>query len=124
MIDDDEWPELKPDAKEEQLRYYWRLRTSFPDQTVSINEADLFRLVIDGLVQCNLLGILEPQQVVRFLALGFLITKEQRQSILMSRVTRRVLENTDYSARRRLNFVYKNVVGRSAPQHEPNFGPW
>ena len=81
-------------------------------------------VVREGLKLCAPLTIRNPQDVLRFLALSIFITPEQKMSPLIERVIRLVLGNTDFSARRRLNFLYKHVVGRSPPNPEPDFGPW
>ena len=122
--DDDEFPNVNPDNLDEQLLYYWRLKGLYSRETAALGEERLKTLVREGLKLCVPLEIRDPQDVLRFLALNFLITPEQKKSQFLERVTRLFLENTDFSARRRLNMVYDHVVGRPAPNPEPDFGPW
>ena len=124
MTDDDELADVNPDDPREQLRYFRRLRSAYKKHAALIEDQELKRLVREGLGLCNSLEIKSPQEVVRFIALRFLVTQEQRNSPLLDHVIRLVIENTDYSARRRLNFLYKHVLGRPVPNPEPNFGPW
>lgn len=124
MTDSEDWPDANPDDPNEQQRYFWRLRSDYPAQTRSIDDEELRRMVREGLALCPALEIKEPTELVRFLALAFLITGEQRTSPLLRDAYRVVIDNTDFSARRRLNFIYRHLVNRPVPSPEPDFGPW
>jgi len=125
MNDDEIFDPVRPDDPDEQLLYLRRLRWRYPDETASVTEEQLGTLVRTYLKNCPLLKIEHPNDVVRFLALGLLITPEQRKSALLSTVTQRVLTASDiWSAAKRLDFIYTHVVGRPVPNPEPDFGRW
>ena len=123
-MSDEDWPKINADDPNEQQRYLWALRGRYAAEAAAIDSAELQRLVRCGLDLCNPLDIKEPQQVVRFLALSFLITPEQRASEFISRTYQLVVERTDVPARRRMNFLFMHLVGRPSPSVEPDFGPW
>jgi hypothetical protein len=125
MSDEETFPLLRPDDPDEQLLYLRRLQWRYPKETGVVEEARLRAIVRDALKLCPLLRIEDPKEVVRFLALSFLITPEQRKSVLLETVIKRIMLAADsWSARKRLNFIYKHVVGRPPPDPEPDFGPW
>lgn len=118
-------PDVRPDDPEEQESYFRRLRGRYPKETAGMAPDQLRVIVREALIQCPPLRIREPRDVLRFLALIVLITPEQRQSKLLETVIRRVLTAVDdWSATKRLDFIYKHVVGRPPPNPEPDFGPW
>lgn len=123
-MSDEDWPDIRADDPQELLRYFWRLRGSFSRDCAAVGDRELNRLVRDGLALCNSMDIKDPQDVLRFLALSFLITPEQRASRFLMKVHQLIIENTDVSARRRLNFLFRHLVGRPAPLSEPDFGQW
>lgn len=123
-MSEEDWPDINADDPQERLRYFWRLRASFGRECATIDDDQLNRLIQVKVPLSNLLDIKEPNEVVRFLALFFMITEEQRASNFLMQVYRQVITNTDVSARRRLNFVFRHLVGRPPPLHEPDFGGW
>jgi len=123
--DQDETSDVRPDDAEEQRRYVLRLRARYAKELTGVNADRLDEIVRVGLAQCPPLRIRRPIDVLRFLALAFLITPEQRRSKLLQAVIWRVLGAVDdWTASKRLDFVYKHVVGRPAQDPEPDFGPW
>lgn len=125
MSDEDTFPPVRPDDPDEQLLYFRRLKWRYPRETAPIGEDRLQGVVRDGLVLCPALGIDNPKDVVRFLALAFLITQQQRKSAFIETVIKRVMVASDsWSATKRLNFIHKHVVGRPPPDPEPDFGWW
>jgi hypothetical protein len=125
MSDDETFSPVRPDDPEEQVLYVRRLQWRYPKETAMLDEARLRNIVRDALKLCPLLRIEDPKEVVRFLALSFLITPEQRKSALLAAVIKQVMAAVDsWSARKRLNFIYRHLVGRPPPDPEPDFGPW
>jgi hypothetical protein len=125
MSDEQTFLPLRPEDPDEQLLYLRRLQWRYPKETALVDEAHLRGIVREALKLCPVLRIEDPKDVVRFLALSFLITPEQRKSALLETVIKRVMVATDsWSATKRLNFIYKHVVGRPPPNPEPDFGPW
>jgi hypothetical protein len=117
--------DVRPGDPAEQRVYCQRLRARYHAQTRRLTDEQLAELVSQGLPQCLRLGIRRPLDVMRFLALGVMLTAAQQKSNLLQSVARRVLESTgDWSATKRLDFIYKHVVGHPAPVPEPDFGPW
>jgi hypothetical protein len=123
--DDDDTPDVRPDDPEEQRLYGLRMRARYPKELAGVSPDRLGEIVRGGLAQCPPLRIKRPVDVLRFLALGVLITPEQRRSMLLDAVVRRVLGAVeDWTPGKRLDFIYKHVVGRPPPAPEPDFGPW
>ena len=122
---DEDFPDVLPDDPEVQMVYLRRLRGRYPQETAALDPDRLRAVVVEDLQRCPPLRIRAPRDVLRFLALRVLITPEQRSSRLLDTVIRRVLEAVDdWSATKRLDFIYKHVVGRPPPNPEPDFGPW
>lgn len=116
---------VQPDDPDEQRAYLRRLQWRYPVETAALDEARLLEVVCDALKLCPVLRIEDPHDVVRFLALSFLITKDQKRSPLLETVMKRIMVAIDsWSATKRLNFIYKHVVKRAPPDPEPDFGPW
>lgn len=122
---DEEFPDVHPEDPEVQMVYLRRFRGRYPRETAAIDLDILKAVVVEDLKRCPPLRIRAPRDVLRFLALRVLITPEQKSSKLLDTVIRRVLEAVDdWTATKRLDFIYKHVVGRSPPNPEPDFGPW
>lgn len=123
--EEDDTPDIRPDNPEEQMLYVRRVRARYPKETAGVDPDRLQELVREGLRSCPPLCIRRPIDVLRFLALSFFITPEQKKSKLLDAAIRRVLGAVeDWSAGKRLDFIYKHVVGRPPPHPEPDFGPW
>ena len=74
---------------------------------------------------CGPLRINDPKEILRFLALILLLTPAQKASALHTTVVYRVLMQLSiWGARKRMRFIYRFVVGRPAPDPEPDFGVW
>lgn len=124
MIEDDEFPNVNPDNPKEQLYYYRRLKAKYRKQTANLSDDRLKTIVREGLKLCVNSEIRDPQDVLRFLALTLILTPEQKESEFLKNIIRLLLGHTDFSAKRRLNMIYKHVAGRLPPSPEPDFGPW
>jgi hypothetical protein len=123
--DEDDTPDVRPDDPEELRRYALRLRARYAKELSGVNADRLDEIVRLGLAQCPSLRIRRSIDVLRFLALTFLLTAEQQRSKYLLAVMQRVLEAVDdWTPGKRLDFIYRHVVGRPAPDPEPDFGPW
>jgi len=116
---------VRPDDPEEHKRYLRKLRRRYRKEITGMDQDQLLEIVRDALKLCPSLKIRKPSDVLRFLALRILITPAQSRSRFLVTVIRTILEAVDdWSATKRLNFIYKYVVGRPPPTEEPDFGPW
>jgi hypothetical protein len=100
-----------------------RLQGRYPAQTRDIDPAELLRRTREALALCPALEITDEKDVFRFIALSVLITDEQKRSKLVEGVTRRILANLDWDSEKRLDFLYKHLVGRPVSPDEMDFGP-
>jgi hypothetical protein len=117
--------DVRPDDPEEQEAYLRRLRGRYPNETAGMSSSHLMETVREALGRCPPLLIRKPRDVLRFLALVVIIAPKQNESKFLRAVNRRVLYAVeDWTATKRLDFIYKHVVGRPAPDPEPDFGPW
>jgi hypothetical protein len=110
-------------SDQEQERWVKRLQGRYPEQTRVLDPAELLRRVRESLALCPPLEITEEKDIFRFLALSVLLTPEQKKSTLVEGVMRRILSNLDWDGTRRLDFLYKHLVGRPVSQNEMDFGP-
>ena len=118
-------PDVRPGDPEELSLYVRRFRARFRKETAGLDQARLEEIVGARLRVCPRLRIRDPHDVLRFIALSVLLTAEQMESRFLDAVCRRVLGAVDeWSATKRLDFVYKHVVGRPPPVPEPEFGDW
>lgn len=117
-------PEVCPDDPEEQLLYLKRLRGLYQKETAALDPNELMERVNHTLHLCPELRIRDPRDVLRFLALVIIILPAQGSHFLET-VLQSVLDATDdWSATKRLDFIFKHLVGRRPPASEPDFGPW
>lgn len=125
MSDEENFTALKPGDQEQQMTYLRQLQWRYPEETSKIDENRLMEIVRHGLHLCPPLRIDDPKEIVRFLALSVLLTPGQKRSALICTVVLRVMMAVqEWRATKRLNFVYKFVIGRAPPALEPDFGPW
>lgn len=108
---------------EQELRWVKRLQGRYLEQTRDLDPVELLRRVRESLMLCPTLQITEEKDIFRFLALSVLLTPDQKKSKLVEGVTRRILSNLDWDGTRRLDFLYKHLVGRPVSQDEMDFGP-
>ncbi len=110
-------------SEQEELRWVKRIQGRYPEQACIIDLAELRQRVREALVLCPALVITEEKDVFRFIALGVLVTSEQKRSKLVEGVVRRILGNLDWESSKRLDFLYKHLVGRPVSPDEIDFGP-
>lgn len=123
--DDEPFEPVHADDPAQQMHYLRQVQWRYPRETGAVQAAALEDAVKEGLRLCPPLRINDPKEILRFLALTVLLTPAQKQSTLLTNVVYRVLLATDgWGARKRLNFIYKFVVGRAPPDPEPDFGVW
>ena len=121
---DEHCPEVCPDDPEEQLLYLQRFRGRYPSETAELDPDELMEQVRTTLQRCPELRIRDPRDVLRFLALSIILRPGQ-DSPFLETVLGVVLQATDdWSATKRLDFIFKHLVGRTSPASEPDFGPW
>ena len=117
--------DLRPDDPEEQTLYGKKFFGRYAKELAGFDRGQVMDSVKEALKLCPPLRIKAPHDVLRFLELKILIAPATRQSPFLETVTRRVLEAVeDWSATKRLDFIFKHVVGRPPPASEPDFGPW
>jgi hypothetical protein len=125
MSDGETFPPLNPEDPGQQALYLTRLRWRYPKETGTVTEARLLEVVREGLKLCVPLHINDPKEILRFLALSLLLTPAQKRSALLRAVLYRVVKAySNWGAKKRLDFIYKYVVGRAPPDPEPDFGVW
>lgn len=89
-----------------------------------MSERKLLEMVQATLSTCPTLEIVDDEDIFRYAALRVLLTPEQKQSPLIQGVLVRILSNLDWDSKKRLDFVYKHVVGRPVSPQETNFGKY
>jgi hypothetical protein len=112
-----------PVSEQEEMRWVKRLQSRYPEPTRDIDPAELRTRVREALALSPTLEITEEKDLFRFIALGVLLTHEQKKSKLVEGVTRRILGNLDWDSTKRLDFLYKHLVGRPVSPDEMDFGP-
>jgi hypothetical protein len=127
MTTDEEeiFPPIEPDDPEVLRHYLGQLRWRHPEEARAVDAGALERAVHEGLRLCGPLRINDPKEILHFLALILLLTPAQKASALHTTVVYRVLlQLSIWGARKRMRFIYRFVVGRPAPDPEPDFGVW
>lgn len=99
-----------------------RLRARYPARAREFDDVQLDELVRAALAACAPLQVTETRDIFRTLALRVLLTPEQKQSKLTEGALLRIMCNLEWSAQKRLDFVYKHIIGRPIAPDEPDFG--
>ena len=110
-------------SEEEELRWVKRLQGRYPEQTRGVDPAELRQRIREALAVCPALELTEEKDLFRFIALSVLLSPEQKKSRLVEGVMRRILANLDWDGAKRLDFLYKHLVGRPVSPDELDFGP-
>jgi hypothetical protein len=105
------------------LAWTRKLQERYPEKSVAIDEIRLLEMVRESLGTCEGLKISDEEDVLRYIALRVLLTAEQRESRLIRGVVIRTLSYVDWESGKRLDFIYKHIVGRRVAQNETDFGP-
>lgn len=113
----------RPASPHDDMLLVKRLQGRYPEQTHGLTEKELLRRVREALAAAPALEITEEKDVFRFVALSVLLTPEQKASKLVEGVLRRILANVDWEGEKRLDFLYKHLVGRGVSPNEMDFGP-
>jgi len=122
---DADFPELRVDDPAVRADWVKRFRGRFAGEIAGVPAADVERQVLENLERCPALMIKAPHDVLRFLELQILVRPVQRRSAFLEAVTQRVLNAIDdWSATKRLDFIFKHVARRGVPVVEPDLGPW
>lgn len=117
--------DVRPDDPEEQERYLQRFRGRYAKEITGLPADRIEEAVREQMKQCPILRVRDPRDVLRFLELRILVAPSQASSPFLQAVTARVLGAVDdWSATKRLDFIFRHVVGRQAPVPEPDYGPW
>jgi hypothetical protein len=123
--DEEPFPPVEADDPAVLQRYLEELRGRFPGETRSVDQDALRATVHEALKLCPPLRINDPEEIRRLISLAVLLTPAQKQSPFLQTVVYRVLMAlATWGARKRLNFIYKLVVGRPPPESEPDFDVW
>ena len=112
-----------PALTEEEQLWVRRVEAQYPKEAQAAGPDRVAQLVKAYLRLREPMAIEEDKEMLRFLGLGLLITPEQRRSKLIEGVVRRILAAPDWDASKKLDFLYKHVVGRPVSPNEPDFGP-
>ncbi len=122
---DEEFPDISPDDLEEQSSCLRRFRGRYAEEITTFDSTALENSVLATLQRCPALKIRDPRDVQRFLRLEILILPGILASPFLTTITNEILNAVeDWTATKRLDFIDKHIIGRSAPKHEPDFGPW
>ena len=113
---------IDPEDDDMQRVLVKRLKSRYSDETADFSDEELLSIVKKCLNKCASLEIFSEKDIFRFIALSVLITTEQMKSRLIEGVFKRILANLDWSSKKRLDFLYKHVVGRFVSQNEIDFG--
>lgn len=117
--------DVRPDDPAEQKLYGHRLRARYRSETAGLDDVQVASLVRESLRHCPALRIRDSRDVLRFIALRVVVTPAQKDSPFIGHLIRTVLGAVDdWSATKRLDFIYRHIVGRPAPEREPDYGPW
>lgn len=100
-----------------------RLQGRYLEQTQNVPETELLRRVRESLAVVPALEITDERDIFRFVALSVLLAPEQKASKLVEGVMHRILSNLDWDSGKRLDFLYKHLVGRPVSPNEMDFGP-
>jgi hypothetical protein len=123
--DEEQFPPVQADDPAVLQQCLKELRWRYPEETGAVDGSALEAAIREGLKLCPTLRINDLKEVRRFLALTFLLTPAQKKSPLLGTVVYRIVMALAYwGARKRMNFIYKFVVGRPPPEVEPDFGTW
>jgi hypothetical protein len=107
----------------EPIAWLKKLKDRYPHESAKVEEPLLLEMVRESLGTCAVLQISDPDDMLRYIALRVLLTPEQRQSRLIRGVLIRTLTYLDWDARKRLDFIYKHIIGRPVSKDEIDFGP-
>ena len=103
------------------LLWLRRVQWRYPKETRAMDEAQILEMIKEALSTCLRLEIIDEKDILRYVALRVLLTPEQKQSSLIAGVLLRILSNLDWDSKKRLDFVYKHVVGRPVSKKETDF---
>lgn len=92
-------------------KYCVRLRSAFPELLANVDEPALKQATRGDMEWASTLAIEEEGDIWRFLCLRYRMSK-RRGSPLHMGVVSEVLQNLDWSAKKRLTFIEHNVLNR------------
>ncbi|KHD07341.1 hypothetical protein PN36_21250 [Candidatus Thiomargarita nelsonii] len=95
-----------------------RLRESYPEQTHALNNEQLLIQVQNGIAASETIKITGEDDIFRFMTLPYVLSPAQQNSPLIKGVAIRILDNFEWSGKKRLNFIYKHLVNRSPSSDE------
>ena len=95
-----------------QREFEKRLRKDLPEQTLQMSDEQLAENVKLGHENAEELEITEKEEIYRFLKIGFL-PKEFLEEDFTQSVLIRVLNNTNLSGAKRLDFIERQLVPRA-----------
>lgn len=100
-----------------------RIRSRYPKESDRLTIQEMEESMAGWVSLLGPLELNEHEDQVRFLALCVLLDRQHQQSKLIQGVLKRVMSNFEWSPKRRLDFVYKHLVGRAVSASEEDFGP-
>ena len=99
-----------------------RIRARYPKESAKFSSQQLELSLAGWIDLLSSLDIVEHEDQVRFLNLSVLITRDQRKSVLIQGVLKRIMSHKAWPPKARLDFIYKHVVGRPVREDELNPG--
>ena len=121
MIQDSE-PEIDLTDSEIQQQFVNRLCSRYRFETANHSGQHILSIVQKAFAGCVALEIYGKKEIYRFLALSILLTSDQLSSPLIEGVLKRIIGNTDWSDKKRLDFLYTHLIGRSDRSDDTDFG--
>jgi hypothetical protein len=115
-------PTNKSEVANDTLFWVHRIEWRYPTESSALDAAQLRQAVQEALASCAPLEVNNDYDIFRFVALRVLLNPEQKRSPLIQGALVRTLSNLDWDCTKRLDFVYKHIVGRSVLSPETDFG--
>ncbi|MDY6993887.1 MAG: hypothetical protein SVR94_14970 [Pseudomonadota bacterium] len=95
-----------------------RLRAHYPTQTHTLSDGQLLGQVQNAIAAGETIKITEVDDIFRLMSLPYVLSPAQQNSPLIKGVAIHILDNLEWSGKKRLNFIYKHLVNRSPATEE------
>jgi hypothetical protein len=88
------------------------VRRLHPARTSHVSHDALAVFVREGIAAAATLGVTDDGDVLRFMCLPLAFSREQSASAMIRALATRVLDRTEWSGGKRLDFIYRHLVPR------------